>query len=238
MNVFIFVGSLRGRVSYCQRLADAIKDRIVNERITIRTSNPREYNINYCIGCNECFLGNKCLIDDDMNEILQILLWADVFVIVTPVYVHAVPAPIKCLIDRLAFATHFMPFIGKASYIVSVSSESGNNYVNDYLLKVLDYLGFTTQKNISIQVKEHKEKVFNSYVDFFTEELIALSESFDIVASQRQEEMFKTYSSRYLSGGGMEPDAKRWILQGHNNHTTIQGVINERVRDSKFTYTI
>jgi multimeric flavodoxin WrbA len=46
----------------------------------------REKNIHYCTGCGDCFdCGKGCSQKDDMNEILQKMIDAEVIVMATPI---------------------------------------------------------------------------------------------------------------------------------------------------------
>jgi len=57
--------------------------------------------IGYCIGCETCMQnGGVCVQDDDMEEILQKMIDADVIVLATPVYFYSMDAQMKTLIDR------------------------------------------------------------------------------------------------------------------------------------------
>lgn len=60
-----------------------------------------EKEINYCTGCCAC-IGNpgSCVQQDDMNDIFKKILDADVMVLATPVYFHAMNAQMKTFIDR------------------------------------------------------------------------------------------------------------------------------------------
>lgn len=60
-----------------------------------------EKEINYCTGCCAC-IGNQgsCVQQDDMNDIFKKILTADVLVLATPVYFHAMNAQMKTFIDR------------------------------------------------------------------------------------------------------------------------------------------
>lgn len=58
-----------------------------------------EKNIGYCHACYACKRGN-CVIDDDMGEILQKMIDADVIVLASPVYFYSIDAQLKALIDR------------------------------------------------------------------------------------------------------------------------------------------
>ncbi len=61
-----------------------------------------EMNINYCTGCCSCIGGSgKCSQNDDMTKIMQLVLDAEIIVLGTPVYFHAMNAQMKAFIDRI-----------------------------------------------------------------------------------------------------------------------------------------
>ncbi len=61
----------------------------------------RDKKINYCLGCGTCQeKGAKCVQKDDMAEVLDAMIAADVIVMATPVYFYTMNAQMKKLIDR------------------------------------------------------------------------------------------------------------------------------------------
>lgn len=60
----------------------------------------KDKEINYCIGCGVCNTTHSCVIKDDMAEILDKMVNADVIVLATPVYFYSMAAQMKTLIDR------------------------------------------------------------------------------------------------------------------------------------------
>lgn len=60
----------------------------------------RDKKINYCMGCGVCNSIHKCVQGDDMAEILEKMVAADVIVMATPVYFYTMDAQLKTLIDR------------------------------------------------------------------------------------------------------------------------------------------
>ena len=60
----------------------------------------KDKKIGYCSGCGYCFEHHKCSQKDDMAEILDKLVKADVIVLATPVYFYSMDAQMKCFIDR------------------------------------------------------------------------------------------------------------------------------------------
>lgn len=59
-----------------------------------------EKNIGYCRACYACKNTHKCIIKDDMAEILEKIVAADVLVLASPVYFYSIDAQIKTVIDR------------------------------------------------------------------------------------------------------------------------------------------
>ncbi len=60
-----------------------------------------EKKIGYCRACYYCQKsGGKCIIDDDMGEIMQKIIDADVIVLSSPVYFYSIDAQLKTVIDR------------------------------------------------------------------------------------------------------------------------------------------
>lgn len=59
-----------------------------------------EKNIGYCRACYACKSTGKCVIKDDMAEVLQKMIDADVIVLASPVYFYSIDAQLKAVIDR------------------------------------------------------------------------------------------------------------------------------------------
>lgn len=68
-----------------------------NEVTKIRVA---EKNVGYCRACYACKNSGKCVIDDDMADILQKMIDADVIVLASPVYFYSIDAQLKAVIDR------------------------------------------------------------------------------------------------------------------------------------------
>lgn len=59
-----------------------------------------EKNISYCKACYACKKDGICAIKDNMAEILQKIIDADVIVLASPVYFYSIDAQLKAVIDR------------------------------------------------------------------------------------------------------------------------------------------
>lgn len=60
----------------------------------------RDKDISHCRGCLSCDKTNKCVIRDDMDEILEKLKQANAIILGTPNYFDNVPGILKDFIDR------------------------------------------------------------------------------------------------------------------------------------------
>ena len=60
----------------------------------------RDKKINFCKGCSVCRTTHRCAQDDDMAEILDKVVKADVIVLSTPVYFYIMNGQMKTFIDR------------------------------------------------------------------------------------------------------------------------------------------
>lgn len=61
----------------------------------------RDKRINHCIACGACQgNGGKCVQKDDMAEVLDTMIAADVIVMATPVYFYTMNGQMKTMIDR------------------------------------------------------------------------------------------------------------------------------------------
>lgn len=59
-----------------------------------------EKQIGYCRACYACRETGVCAIRDDMAELLQRMIDADVLVLASPVYFYSIDAQLKAVIDR------------------------------------------------------------------------------------------------------------------------------------------
>lgn len=66
----------------------------------VRKIRVAEKNIGYCKACYACKNGGICAIKDDMAEVLQQIIDADVLVLASPVYFYSIDAQLKAVIDR------------------------------------------------------------------------------------------------------------------------------------------
>ena len=91
-----------------------------NEVEKIRVAEKR---IGFCTGCYACRNTGVCAIKDDMAEVMQKLIDADVIVLASPVYFYSIDAQLKALIDRTV--CRWTEVKDKEFYYIMTAADSG-----------------------------------------------------------------------------------------------------------------
>ncbi len=85
--------------------------------------NLQDKKINFCIGCMDCQSnGGVCVQKDDVAEILDKMVQADVLVMATPIYFYNMNALLKALIDRTC--PQYTKISNKSAYLIATSDDS------------------------------------------------------------------------------------------------------------------
>lgn len=79
-------------------------------------------NIGYCLGCGVCNTTHKCVQKDDMPEILDKMVRADVIVLATPVYFYSMDGQMKTFIDRTV--PRYTEITGKEFYFIMTAADT------------------------------------------------------------------------------------------------------------------
>ena len=83
-----------------------------------------DMRIGYCRGCGVCNTTHKCIQKDDMAEILNKMVEADVIVMGTPVYFYSMNGQMKTLIDRTV--PRYEEISGKEFYFIVAAADSSH----------------------------------------------------------------------------------------------------------------
>ncbi|MCR5013854.1 MAG: flavodoxin family protein [Bacteroidales bacterium] len=80
-------------------------------------------SIQFCKGCLACQKLGRCVINDDVNEIMEKVLKADVVVWATPIYYYEMSGQMKTMIDRMN-AMYAKDYRFREVYLLSTAAES------------------------------------------------------------------------------------------------------------------
>ena len=109
MNILAINGSPKGERSNTWRVTSAFLQGITAQEESARgqapvveTLNVCALDIKPCLGCFSCWskTPGTCCLHDDMQGVIEKILWADVIIWSFPLYYFGLPGPLKNLIDR------------------------------------------------------------------------------------------------------------------------------------------
>jgi len=123
MNILLINGSPKGKSSNTYKLSIAFIEGIKKnnkEELNVEEIQTNKLNIKECLGCFACVnrTPGKCVIDDEMKDVINKLLWADIIIWSFPLYYFNIPSKLKNVIDRQL--PMVLPFMVK-------DSESGSH---------------------------------------------------------------------------------------------------------------
>ena len=98
--------------------------------------------INYCLGCNTCQKnGGTCVYKDDMKEILEKMIKADIIVLASPIYFYSITGQMKTLIDR-SYAKFNLISNKEFYFILSCAAPYEEPYKDDLNIAINSFRGF------------------------------------------------------------------------------------------------
>ena len=99
-NILIISSSLsntKNTKRLCEQFEKGAKESLNN----VELLELKGKKINYCLGCNTCQSnGGTCVYKDDVSEILDKMINADIIVLASPIYFYSITGQMKTLIDR------------------------------------------------------------------------------------------------------------------------------------------
>lgn len=114
-------------------------------------------NVNDCIACEYCHsksMGKgKCVQNDDMQEIYEIMQEMNMLVIASPIYYHGITGKIKCVIDRFYSNLYPKNKTNIRKIAMFLASGSPNQYEGakfSYEGDFIEYLGIYTNYDSNV----------------------------------------------------------------------------------------
>lgn len=148
-NVLILSSSPRRRGN-SDTLCDEFMRGVVEAGHAVEKIFLGDKTINYCTGCSMCSLhGKPCPQKDDMAEILEKMLSADIIIMATPVYFYTMSAQMKTLIDRCCGL--YTKMTDKEFYFIVTAAEDDKSKIErtiDTFQGFLDCLENPTVKGV------------------------------------------------------------------------------------------
>lgn len=121
-KVLILSGSPR-KGGNSDMLCDEFKRGALDSGNQVEKIRIADKNVGYCKACYYCATnGGLCIIKDDMAEIMQKMIDADVIVLSSPVYFYSLDAQLKAVIDRTV--ARWLEVKNKEFYYIMTAADS------------------------------------------------------------------------------------------------------------------
>jgi multimeric flavodoxin WrbA len=236
-NIFIYAASRSNNNSlkFAQKLAENIAQ-YSHEQTEYILYTPADLDIENCRGCNSCFYSGKCPLDnkDGFDKIKDELMRSDMIILLSPVYAHNVSGDMKTFIDRISHWLHLMKLAGKLSVPVSVSSNNGNNYVDDYLKKILEWLGTEVVAQLSITVDYpamlKDDFYMNKHLPKICKKIAAALDAGEFHSTPQQEDFFISLKGNYSGKSNADSAEQRyWQASGMLDFDSLENYVRHNI---------
>ncbi|MBD5586059.1 flavodoxin family protein [Clostridium botulinum] len=237
-KIFAYVGSQKGKNSYTWKLTKNILEQVISlsdGEIQYNLISPDQIKINFCASCKCCFENGFCPQDDfdSMESIKEDMLQSDLIILASPVYAHNVTGNMKVFIDRLTYWMHIFRLAGKLGVTISTSDSNGNEYINKYLNKFMQYCGINVICNFkAIQMINPltTNNTFNNLDIMPISYLICdyLINNHQISATDFQETLFQNLKSYMLTlkeNNIPSSETKYWEEHGYFNADSYNTIL-------------
>lgn len=129
MKTVAIIGSPR-KEGNCDILVNELVEKLEGEKDIYFL---QDLDINYCIACQKCQEGD-CIADDDINEIVDEMREADLFIFSSPIYYGQMSAQAKTLIDRFYQISQNPDKTLKGTKVVQIYTQADpSNSYGDYI---------------------------------------------------------------------------------------------------------
>lgn len=184
------------------------------EALEVRELAVDQLDIRPCLGCFSCWdkTPGQCCIRDDMPQVLEALLWADVTIWSFPLYYYSVPGPLKNLIDRQL--PMVLPFMSPDGGETGSGSHPTRYDMSDKRTVVISTCGFYTAQGNYDGVRSLFDHECGK--DNYTAIFCGQGELFRIPEVRQRTQEYLGYvrqAGREYMAGGVAPETKEKLDQ-------------------------
>ncbi len=162
-RITVLIGSAR-KNGNTELLADAFIGGAAEAGHTVIKVTLYNRKIAPCMDCKYCYKNDgRCVINDDMTGLYDILRNTDIIVFATPVYFYNFTAQLKCVLDRLHNPVR-SGFRIESSVLLSVCADEGPDTFEPLICTykaIINYLRWNDRGSILIDGAEEKGSALN-----------------------------------------------------------------------------
>lgn len=126
-NVLVITSSLRTNSNSEVLAKQFVKGAEKNNNVEL--INLKDYEINFCKGCLACQNTGKCVINDEVKDIIDKVKNSEVLVFGTPIYYYSVSGQLKTLLDRLN-PLYVSDYKFRDVYLLTTCADEDKNAIN------------------------------------------------------------------------------------------------------------
>lgn len=212
-----------------------IIQRCVKTEFCLSTLNVDQYADLRFDGSSSMFKENK-IPNKDVEEIINLFLSADSIIIISPVYLHHIPAAFKNILEYLSSMAHCFALHHKFFSTIVHSNSNGELQTSAYIEKIFSYMGATFVDRLlfnSISINDELEDKISNLLQLHMNSLN--TNKYDV--SSAQEKAFlslKNVVSLEKENGIVSAKQKGWEIL--NNYDSYYQFISDIRNKSVNTY--
>ena len=202
---------------------------------------PNNLELLPCRGCTSCFQGKGCRLDckDNFSNIKKEMLSADVVIFATPVYACTISGDLKIFIDRISYLIHLLALRGKIGIPIVTASTNSLIETNDYLDRIMNYLGAKVPFSILCTVDFPKQFDSNEFQNVKLEEYAKKAVNLylgreNYIVKKVQELYYQKMKKQYKEILGKTAEAIYWEENGLLSYNSYQDILDELMINKKF----
>lgn len=156
----IITGSLRNNGN-TEIMSYYFMKKIREGNICTEIINLSNNNVQPCKDCGFCKENGYCILNDDMDGIIEKIKDTNILVFATPVYWGGMTGSMKCFIDRLGFYYEKITDVKYGCLLVNSEYESNLNLIGDHFSIIFKYLGLEYLGMLSVSGMKNKGDMEN-----------------------------------------------------------------------------
>lgn len=157
LNVIAINSSKRKMNTY--GLINQVKEMLKEDNINVEIINLFDYDIKPCIGCEHCLIKGKCILTDDVSNIMEKIKLSDGIILTSPVYMENVSGSLKIFLDRTCKWFHRPEIYGKPTLVIATTKGSGLKTTLKYLERVVVQWGGFNAGKIGRDIRTIDDKI-------------------------------------------------------------------------------
>lgn len=169
LKAICIVGSARANGS-CSYLVDAMIKGMNESGIETKKYCIGDMKIQYCCGQKKCYTDGKCVYNDDVKQIVEDLIAADIVVMAAPSYWAGVPGQLKVFFDRCTPYGDTDPNLKKTKKGIAIAVRAGvreaeNELILDSIDHYFGHMAVETVAKVSVCQTDSLEDLLSKHQD-------------------------------------------------------------------------